>query len=222
MASTRVVLNTGKMRKMVGETIYSVCKTSTNRKKLDDELGKSSLRLLSDFDAHLVTQEIAGGPKGASMTETLGGYGNLFSFIGFPEGSDPLAPIRNVIAKQLFQIQRGGMGVLKSGNVVTLRIEGPTASQIFEVTDMPWAQGRSWAKGIEQGISGLGYYLNTEYKPESGNWRSGMGFQSDTKITRKEGASVPTKFKNTSYISEMIRRNTAEAVRSITSGGALL
>jgi hypothetical protein len=27
---------------------------------------------------------------------------------------------------------------------------------------MPWAAGRSWAKGIETGISGLGFYLRKE------------------------------------------------------------
>ena len=61
---------------------------------------------------------------------------------------------------------------------------------------MPWATGRSWAKGIETGISGLGYYLlkNTDSS------RSGLGIQSPRKVRKK------SKFKNTQYISALIKK----------------
>ena len=38
--------------------------------------------LLNAFEDHPVTQEIQGGPRGANMSMALGGYGNLFSFLG--------------------------------------------------------------------------------------------------------------------------------------------
>ena len=61
---------------------------------------------------------------------------------------------------------------------------------------MPWATGRSWAKGIETGISGLGYYLlkNTDSS------RSGLGIQWPRKVRKK------SKFKNTQYISALIKK----------------
>ena len=62
---------------------------------------------------------------------------------------------------------------------------------------MPWAPGRSWAKGIETGISGLGYYL----KVSRDSSRSGLGIQSPRKLRRKG-----TRFKNTSYISALIKK----------------
>ena len=60
---------------------------------------------------------------------------------------------------------------------------------------MPWATGRSWAKGIETGISGIGYYLK-----KTKNSRSGLGIQSQTKIRSD------IRFKNTKYISDLINK----------------
>ena len=62
---------------------------------------------------------------------------------------------------------------------------------------MPWATGRSWAKGIESGISGLGYYL----KVSRDGSRSGLGIQSSKKV-RAGGV----RFKNTQYISALIKQ----------------
>jgi hypothetical protein len=62
---------------------------------------------------------------------------------------------------------------------------------------MPWAPGRSWAKGIETGISGLGFYLRVQRDSS----RSGLGVQTPKKI-RKAG----TKFRNTKYISEILKK----------------
>ena len=73
----------------------------------------------------------------------------------------------------------------------------PDAKEIFAVTPIPWATGRSWAKGIETGISGLGYYL----KVDRDNSRSGLGIQSPRKV-RKKGV----KFNNISYISALIKK----------------
>ena len=37
--------------------------------------------MLAEFDAHPVTKEIKTGPDAQNSSKTLGGYGNLFSFI---------------------------------------------------------------------------------------------------------------------------------------------
>ena len=72
---------------------------------------------------------------------------------------------------------------------------------------MPWASGRSWAKGIEQGISGFGKYL----RKESSSGRSGGGVQADTGV-RSGG------FKNTTYLSGILNnltKNIKSALRKV-------
>ena len=60
---------------------------------------------------------------------------------------------------------------------------------------MPWANGRSWAKGIESGISGLGYLLKTGTAAS----RSGAALQSKNKIRSGKYTPVP-------YISSFINK----------------
>jgi hypothetical protein len=72
----------------------------------------------------------------------------------------------------------------------------PDAKDIFAVTPLPWAPGRSWAKGIESGLSGLGYYLNKSTDKS----RSGLGVQTSQKIRKG------VKFTNTKYISSILNK----------------
>lgn len=147
--------------------------------------------IIKEFDNHPVTVEISGGISSENISRTLSGITNLYSFIGFEEGDDPIQPIRELLLKSSFRIMPStSIGMSK------LAFEIPTAKDIFAVTPMPWAEGRSWAKGIETGISGLGFYLK-----KTKNSRSGLGVQSSTEQVRK-GVS----FKNTKYISDLINR----------------
>jgi hypothetical protein len=82
---------------------------------------------------------------------------------------------------------------IDSGSLFTINF--PEPKDIFAVTPMPWATGRSWAKGIESGISGLGYYLFID-SPKS---RSGEAVQVENKIN-------VGKFKNTRYISALLAK----------------
>ena len=85
-----------------------------NNKAIDKKIGESKIskkaqelankqfieaksRLIEDFDSHPVTTEIKGGTNASNLSGTLSGYGNLFSFIGFPEGSDPTVVVRNFL-----------------------------------------------------------------------------------------------------------------------------
>jgi hypothetical protein len=144
--------------------------------------------LIQEFKNHPVTIEIEGGPDAQNISRTLGGKGNLFSFIGFNEGDKPT----RVIYDKLESITLGSTIIMKDGGSRTT-VMYPTADDIFDATPMPWAEGRSWARGIESGISGLGLYLN---KKDIG--RSSAGIQ------RKSKAQAG-KFRNTKYISKMIK-----------------
>jgi len=146
-------------------------------------------RLISDFENHPVTREIEGGTSSSNLSGTLGGKGNLFSFIGFKYSDKPIEPIRGLLENiEITSIltRRDGMA--------TTHVMYPTADDIFRVTPLPWAEGRSWAKGIENGISNFGQYL--DLKSEAS--RSGRGLQNE-----KQESGLT--FSTTPYISQLIK-----------------
>jgi len=165
------------------------------RRDLEKEAKRKFKRIkaemIKEFLSHPITQEIMEGPNAPNISGTLGGVSNLFAFIGFDAGNQPVAPILerleavNIIYNK--EYKEKGIGV--SFNVFL-----PTAEDIFAITPLPWATGRSWAEGIERGISGLGYLVK-----KSGG-RSGAAVQSRVNKVRGGG------FQNTPYISSFIKR----------------
>ena len=158
---------------------------------IDQEFNKIKNEFIQEFMNHPITQEIQGGISATNSSGTLGGITNLYSFIGFDEGTDPIRPIEELLKKSNYRVLFNNRSV-----EATVIFDIPTAVQIFEITPMPWAVGRSWARGIETGISGLGYYLK-----KTKNSRSGLGVQSSTEQVRPGVA-----FKNSKYISDLINR----------------
>jgi hypothetical protein len=146
-------------------------------------------QLLLEFNNHLITKEIKLGPNGSNISGTLGGQSNLFAFIGFDSSDDPIRPILDILENIEIRFVKD----IEIGSLFTVSF--PEPSDIFAVTPMPWASGRSWAKGIEQGISGLGYLI----KDNTSLSRSGAALQSSVKI--RSGT-----YKNTSYISAILKK----------------
>jgi hypothetical protein len=159
------------------------------QKKISAAFEKIKQEMIDEFLSHSVSVEILAGLDAENSSNTLGGYGNLFSFIGFDKNSTPLEPILQLLQASKIEYGRD----TQNGFLTTIYI--PSAEKIFAETPMPWATGRSWAEGIERGISGFGQYLNTA----SRNSRSGEGVEADHAI---RGG----KFKNTSYISALINK----------------
>lgn len=162
------------------------------RKVFQRAFQKKKNEMIAEFLNHPVTIEIKRGVNATNISGTLGGgSGNLFSFIGFNAGDDPIEPILRLLESTDFDYVRA------SKKRINYRINIPTAKDIFSVTPMPWASGRSWAKGIETGISGLGFYL----RKEADSSRSGIGIQSPRRVRK-----IGTKFKNIQYISAFLKK----------------
>jgi hypothetical protein len=161
------------------------------KRVIDQEFNKIKNEFIDEFMNHPITQEIQGGISATNSSNTLGGITNLYSFIGFDEGTDPIRPIEELLKQSNYRILFNKRSV-----EATVIFDIPTAAQIFEITPMPWATGRSWARGIETGISGLGYYLK-----KTKNSRSGLGVQSTNQQIRSG-----VMFKNSKYISDLINR----------------
>jgi hypothetical protein len=160
------------------------------KRVIDQEFNKIKNEFIEEFMNHPITQEIQGGISATNSSGTLGGITNLYSFIGFDEGTDPIKPIEELLKKSNYRILFNNRSV-----EATVIFDIPTAAQIFEITPMPWATGRSWARGIETGISGLGYYIK-----KAKNSRSGLGVQSNQQV--RSGVM----FRNSKYISDLINR----------------
>ena len=147
--------------------------------------------MIKEFLTDPVTIELLEGAGASNISGTLGGISNLFAFIGFNSGEQPISPILNmlegtqIIYKQ--EIKQRGIGV-------EFEVSLPTAEDIFMVTPLPWASGRSWSEGIERGLSGLGYLLRKS------DGRSGAAIQSRVKKVRSG------RFQNRPYISSLIKR----------------
>jgi hypothetical protein len=154
---------------------------------------KIKSEMINEFLDHKVTQEIKAGPTAENISGTLGGYGNLFSYIGFNEGDEPIEPILDLLKRTTIQFSR----IIDGGAVWNIFM--PDKQDIWEVTPLPWAEGRSWAKGIETGISGLGEYLYTE-DGDLPTSRSGTGLELKSKIRRK------SRFKNVKYITDLLKK----------------
>jgi hypothetical protein len=155
---------------------------------LRQTIEETKKQMIQEFMNHSVTEEIMNGYNAENISNTLNGNGNLFSFIGFESGDAPIIAIIDILEKTNVVFSRSGR------NILTANITLPSTQDIFSATPMPWASGRSWAKGIETGISGIGFYIQ-----KYGQGRSEGGVQSNSKI--RSG-----RFKNVPYISALINK----------------
>ena len=137
--------------------------------KAEKLVEKEKQKLIEAFDSSSVTQEIAAGPTTNNTSRTLGGYGNLFSFIGFSNGNDPISPIKNLL--QNISISK----VKFNQNQYEVTVKYPSQEEIKKVSPLPFEGGRSWVDGIENGISGFTQYIYTKFI----KGRSKEGVQND-------------------------------------------
>lgn len=139
--------------------------------------------LVSQFESHPVSKEILGGPEASNLSRTLSGYGNLFSFIGFENGSNPISSFSSFLRKRIRVTNRSKPTIKQNRKSIkfTYRINVPDASEIANNTKMPWESGRSWLYDVERGISGFSNYIYEKLKGRSGgglessNPRKGAG-----------------------------------------------
>ena len=145
-------------------------------------------QFLKSFNEHPVTMEIEGGPTAGNISRTLNGVGNLFTYIGFSEGERPIDQLRKLLEKYEIQYH-------PHRNYITVSIIVPTKEEIFAATPVPWAAGRSWVRGIERGLSGLGQYLYKGRRIVKS--KSGYAIQVRGKV--RSG-----RFSNVKYISSLL------------------
>ena len=164
------------------------------RKKAELILKKAKEKLIKEFEAHPVTQEIRGGPSAGNPSRTLGGYGNLWSYIGFSSSSpDPTDIVSKTLKNDIKLNKTPKVQSFKTKIEYRFKINTVDLPRLETMTPMPWESGRSWLRGVERGISGFSNYM---YGKTGG--RSGMAFQT-------KGAIRAGGFGNVKYMSEILK-----------------
>ena len=158
---------------------------------VDREVRSRQDEIVGDFDRHQVTKEIKAGPTAPNISGLTGGYGNLFSFIGFDSGDNPTGVIRGILEERV----NSKIGKINQNGSFRVVLYLPSLSEIFKATPLPWADGASWVQGIEKGISNLGGYVYDTGKGLTGS-RSKSGLQTKSNSSNS--------FKTTPYISKII------------------
>lgn len=160
--------------------------------EIKERVEKSRDEMLEDIESHPVSREISEGPNSDNKSNTLGGYGNLFSFIGFNRGSDPVEDITTELRKPVkTKVKRVFWGRGK----FTVDTNLPSQKEVESKAQIPWANGLSWAEGIEKGISGLGqYFFKGRFSAVS---RSGTGVQGKSNTGRS--------FRPTQYLTKIYK-----------------
>ena len=167
---------------------------NVSKSKIRGEMRKKFLeiknQMISEFLSNPITQEIMAGPTAPNISGTLNGVSNLFAFIGFDRGAQPIIPILELLEKTEL-IYKKNLSTPKIG--VEFEVTIPTKEEIFAITPLPYETGRSWAEGIERGLSGLGYLI----RKNAG--RSGSAIQTRVKVRKG-------KFQNVPYISALLNK----------------
>lgn len=162
------------------------------REAAKDILEKQKGELINEFNNHPVTKEIESGPNASNQSRTLGGVGNLFSFIGFDNTDTPTAPVKKLIDR--IRLSTATARVV-SENIIKYKVEIPSEDEFESVTKMPWESGRSWLFDVEKSISGLGQYLYGKFQKS----RSGSGLQLSRTVTKAN-------FRPVGYFGTMLKK----------------
>ena len=155
-------------------------------------------RFLKEYEENPITQQMYAGADNPGINYPGGplkGIGNLFAFLGFPDGSDPAEDLRNLLDNYIrlqrnYKVQKSPRGI-----IYTHIAQAPSKDEIFAATPMSWTS-RSWIKAIENGVGGYQLYLRG-YRTVS---RSSGGFLSKNSPVRSGS------FKNTSYFTKMYNK----------------
>ena len=198
MKAGATLTNKGNLLRIKRKVKKPTAKTRTlARKKAERIFEKAKKSLIKTFKDHPITKEIEAGPNSNNSSGTLGGYGNLSSFIGFAAGSNPIQTVLAALQDGIEMEKRGEEKRAGKFMEFLFKIKLPSVGVLSALTPMPWESGRSWLYGIEKGISGFSSYM---YSKTSGGdrGRSGSAIQSRNPI-RGGG------FRNTPYMSKILK-----------------
>lgn len=154
-------------------------------------------QMVVEFSEHPVTKELS-DEESSNISSTLGGYGNLFGFIGFNASYDPITP---VMERLINSVELESVNFDRENDSITIKYTVPELDDFNDVANYQgWREGGNWIKGIERGIAGYQRFRTTLGERKAG--RSGVGIQMSAKV--KPFAGAPNRFQNKKYMSSII------------------
>lgn len=151
------------------------------RKQAKDVFEDAKEAYMNEFEKHKITKELEAGPNASNTSGTLGGYGNLFSFMGFSSGSEnPISKLRRMLESG-FQFKKEGRSTKKNG-IRTFTFSYPDREYLESKASLSlkFEGGRNWVIALERGISGFSNYMHKKFPAG----RSGMGLQIGRTISK--------------------------------------
>ena len=176
-----------KMNALINKKVHSIVKQYVQN---------SQAQMVNEYENHPVTKEIENGPDASNISNTLGGVGNLFSYIGFEEGSNPTEIVKKILEDSVEVVNRPEVSVKGKDLKINFPVSAPTMEEIEAMTPMPFEGGRSWTRGVEKGISGFSNYIFRKFIKNS---RSSTGIQSESEIRSGN-------FKPSPYLSLILKK----------------
>ncbi len=162
------------LAKLVNNTRVNAALKQRAKRKFEE----AKSEVIKNFRESDVTKEIAAGENSANISSTLSGYGNLYSYIGFYAGANPLDGIANYLENFNFVGRLTKTTFSKTSVIQSYSVKWFDIKTIEALSSMPWESGNSWVRGIEKGISGFSYYMYGEFIKS----RSGKGKQSKREV----------------------------------------
>lgn len=153
-------------------------------------------QFMEAFNSDPVTQEIEEGPSAFSRVGPLAtAGGNLFSFLGFEAGKQPVGALREYLERSI-ELGRTRAGVVKGSKVIfSTPVKFPTVAEVDSFvaanpeTRLDWDR-RPFTSVLANGVPGLPNFIFNEEKgfPTS---RSGPAIQSKGKVRNGSLGRIP-------------------------------
>lgn len=201
-----------KFEKDVLDTIYTNKRYREVLKSIvQDKFEESKAELIKNFENHPVTQELSNS-ESPNISKTLPFYSNyfneanLFGFLGFHAGSDPVTPVKMFLINSVkilnIDVEKTGrVGQQQTGKVI-LSYHVPDLDDFNVVAKLEW-EGRNWVKGIEKGISGFTRFINVN------RGRSKRGVQAKGPVKNpkpKYNRPMTGGFKKKAYMTSLLKK----------------
>ena len=119
---------------------------------IQKEFDKLKRDFIREFNNDPVTQEIEAGPE-ANTTFVEGGYGNLYSLLGFDQGDDPIDPLRDYLNQNIILDTESRVRLKGNKIIIDKRVEIPSVATMEDVAESETSfWGGSWLRLLHRGI----------------------------------------------------------------------